>query len=95
MALLLSDYARFIKEEFIGIFMVGYTPQLVCFLLMGVIGIWFGVRLGEANLDVYFVHLLGIGGVFFTILTQLRINITNLYSGSPSFSNFFENVFKF
>lgn len=97
MALLVSDYARFIKkEEFkIGVFAVGFIPQVVCFLLMGIVGIWFGVRLGEANPGVFFVQILGIGGALFTILTQLRINITNLYSGSLSLANFFENVFKF
>lgn len=97
MALLISDYARFIrKEEFkLGVFAVGFIPQLVCFFIMGVIGIWMGVRLGEANPGVYFVHAIGIGGALFTILTQLRINITNLYSGSLSLSNFFEHVFKF
>ncbi|RXT07293.1 cytosine permease [Ammoniphilus sp. CFH 90114] len=97
MALLISDYARFIrKDEFkIGVFMVGFIPQLVCFFIMGLIGIWFGVRMGEENPGVYFVHIIGIGGALFTILTQLRINITNLYSGSLSLSNFFENVFKF
>lgn len=97
MALLVSDYARFIKrDEFkIGVFMVGFIPQLVCFLIMGLIGIWFGVRLNDSNPGVYFVHLLGIGGALFTILTQLRINITNLYSGSISLASFFENVFRF
>lgn len=97
MALLVSDYARFIKkEEFkIGVFAVGFIPQLVCFFIMGTIGIWFGVRMGEANPGIYFVTILGIGGAIFTILTQVRINITNLYSGSLSLANFFEHVFKF
>lgn len=97
MALLISDYARFIKkEEFkIGVFAVGFIPALICFFVMGVIGIWFGVRFMEANPGVYFVHAIGIFGALFSILTQLRINITNLYSGSLSLSNFFENVFKF
>ncbi|WP_042346499.1 purine-cytosine permease family protein [Bacillus massiliigorillae] len=97
MALLVSDYARFIKkEEFkIGVFAVGFIPQVVCFLIMGIIGIWFGVHMGEANPGIFFVQILGIGGALFTILTQLRINITNLYSGSLSLANFFENVFKF
>lgn len=97
MALLISDYARFIKpSEFkMGVFMVGFIPQFICFFVMGIIGIWFGVQLNEQNPGIYFVHLLGIGGVLFTILTQLRINITNLYSSSLSLANFFENVFKF
>lgn len=97
MALLVSDYARFIKkEEFkIGVFAVGFIPQLVCFFIMGAIGIWFGVRMAEQNPGIYFVQILGIGGALFTILTQVRINITNLYSGSLSLASFFENVFKF
>jgi purine-cytosine permease-like protein len=97
MALLISDYARFIKKEELklGVFAVGFVPQLVCFFIMGVIGIWFGVRMNEANPGVFFVHAIGIGGALFTILTQIRINITNLYSGSLSLSNFFEHVFKF
>lgn len=97
MALLVSDYARFIrKDEFkIGVFAVGFIPQLVCFLIMGLLGIWFGVRLGKDNPGVYFVQVIGIGGALFTILTQFRINITNLYSGSLSLANFFEHVFNF
>lgn len=62
---------------------------------MGGLGIWFGVRLGEPNPGVYIVLLLGIWGALFTILTQVRINVTNIYSGSLSLSNFFENIFKF
>lgn len=97
MALLVSDYARFIKkDEFkIGVFAVGFIPQLVCFLIMGMIGIWFGVHMVEQNPGIFFVKILGIGGAIFTILTQLRINITNLYSSSLSLSSFFENIFKF
>lgn len=97
LALLVSDYARFIKsEEFkIGVFAVGFLPQFVAFFVMGTIGIWFGVRMGEENPGIYYVQLVGIAGAGFTILTQLRINITNLYSGSLSLSTFFENVFKF
>lgn len=97
MALLVSDYARFIKkEEFkLGVFAVGFIPQLVCFLVMGLIGVWFGVRFGKDNPGFYFVHVIGVGGALFTILTQFRINITNLYSGSLSLANFFENVFNF
>jgi purine-cytosine permease-like protein len=97
MALLVSDYARFIKDgEFkMGVFAVGFFPQLVCFLVMGMIGIWFGVRFGKDNPGFYFVQAIGVGGALFTILTQFRINITNLYSGSLSLANFFENVFNF
>ena len=96
-ALLASDYARFLKPNDIkiGSIAIGFIPQIFCFGVMGGLGIWFGVRLGESNPGVYIVQLLGIGGVLFTMLTQLRINITNIYSGSLSLSSFFENVFKF
>ncbi|MBS4207029.1 cytosine permease [Bacillus sp. FJAT-50079] len=96
-ALLASDYARFLKPEDIkiGSVAIGFIPQIFCFGVMGGLGIWFGVRLGEPNPGVYIVLLLGIGGALFTMLTQLRINVTNIYSGSLSLANFFENVFNF
>ncbi|AXI10902.1 permease [Oceanobacillus zhaokaii] len=95
--LLASDYARFLKPKDmkIGIFAIGFVPQIFCFGVMGGLGIWFGVRLGEPNPGVYIVLLLGIWGALFTMITQVRINITNIYSGSLSLSNFFENIFKF
>ncbi|MFJ8236234.1 purine-cytosine permease family protein [Ureibacillus sp. NPDC094379] len=96
-ALIASDYARFLKPKDIkiGSIMIGFIPQIFCFGVMGLLGIWFGVRLGESNPGVYIVTLLGLGGVVFTMLTQLRINVTNIYSASLSLSNFFENVFHF
>lgn len=95
--LLASDYARFLKpkDTKVGIFAIGFIPQIFCFGVMGGLGILFGVRLGEPNPGVYIVLLLGIWGALFTMLTQIRINITNIYSGSLSLSSFFENIFKF
>lgn len=97
MALLVSDYARFIKpdEQKVGVFAVGFVPQLVCFFIMGLIGVWFGVRFNEVNPGKYFVAAMGVWGAIYTILTQLRINVTNLYSGSLSLANFFARIFHF
>lgn len=97
MLMLISDYARFLKKEETkkGALAIGFIPQMWCFIGMGVIGIWFGVRMGEANPGVYLVQLLSFGGVLFTILTQIRINITNIYSSSLSLANFSENIFNF
>ncbi len=96
-ALISSDYARFLKPKDIklGSVAIGFIPQIFCYGVMGSLGIWFGVRTGESNPGVYIVILLGLGGVLFTMLTQIRINVTNIYSGSLSLSNFFENIFKF
>ena len=68
--------------------MIGFIPQIFCFGVMGLLGIWFGVRFAESNPGVYIVTILGLGGVLFTMLTQLRINVTNIYSASLSLSNF-------
>ena len=96
-ALLASDYARFLKPKDIklGSVMIGFIPQIFCFGVMGGLGIWFGVRFMEPDPGVYIVLLLGIGGALFTMLTQIRINVTNIYSSSLSLSNFFENMFRF
>ncbi|MGM8212184.1 purine-cytosine permease family protein [Virgibacillus sp. W0430] len=95
-ALLASDYARFLKPKDIkGTIAIGFIPQIFCYGVMGGLGIWFGVLMAEPNPGVYIVQLLGVGGALFTLLTQLRINVTNIYSSSLSLSNFFENVVKF
>lgn len=96
-SLLISDYARFIKrEQFkVGVFAVGFALPFVAFFVMGILGIWFGIHFMEENPGVYFVSMLGVFGALFAVITQIRINVTNLYSGSLSLSNFFENVFKF
>src|SRR5690625_4303247 len=94
-ALIASDYARFLKPKDlkIGSIAIGFIPQIFCFGVMGGLGIWFGVTLGEANPGVYIVALLGLGGVLFTGLTQIRINITNIYSSSLSLSSCFATMF--
>lgn len=96
-ALLASDYARFLRPEDrkFGSIAIGFIPQIFCYGVMGGLGIWFGVRFLEKDPGVYIVLLLGIGGALFTMLTQLRINVTNIYSSSLSLSNFFENIFRF
>lgn len=95
-SLLASDYARFLKPKDIkGTIAIGFIPQIFCYGVMGGLGIWFGVTLAEPNPGVYIVVLLGLGGVIFTLLTQIRINVTNIYSSSLSLSNFFENIVNF
>ena len=96
-ALLASDYARYLrpKDIKVGSLAIGFIPQIFCYGVMGGLGIWFGVRYLEPDPGVYVVLLLGIGGALFTMLTQLRINVTNIYSSSLSLSNFFENFFRF
>ncbi|MGY4646545.1 purine-cytosine permease family protein [Mycobacterium sp. URHB0021] len=37
-----------------------------------------------------FVHIMGLAGVFFVLITQIRINVMNLYSGSIALASGFE-----
>lgn len=98
MALLVSDYARFTEEKQakgLGGFGLGFIPQFVAFFLSGLIGIYLGVRTNQGNPGIYMVSIMGTMGAAFVVLTQLRINVTNLYSSSLSLSNFFARVFHF
>src|SRR5690625_6210057 len=89
-----SDIVCFLKPKDlkIGSIAIGFIPQIFCFGVMGGLGIWFGVTLGEANPGVYIVVLLGLGGVLFTVLTQIRIDITIHYGCSVLVSIFYYNV---
>jgi purine-cytosine permease-like protein len=92
-----SDYNRFLKA---GQFRKSFVPAVLLpnFLMFFVafpLGIFFALIMKETNPGVYFVTLLGSGlGVLFAWITQVRINVTNVYSGSLAFSNFFVRVFK-
>lgn len=89
-ALLTADYARFNSKESpkYGLFLIGSVAQVGSFLVMGSIGIWLAVRFGNANTGQYLVALMGVLGAFYTVLSQLRINLINIYSGSLSLSGF-------
>jgi purine-cytosine permease-like protein len=97
MVLNIADFSRFIKPREMkkGNLFVGVFTNVAWFLLAGLFGIWFGVNYTETNPGVYFVGILGLWGVFFAIVTQIRINLGNLYLGSVSFSNFLYQTFKF
>lgn len=90
-----ADFGRFIKKEEVkfGSFILGVAVQVWWYLIAGLIGIWFGINYSQMDPGIYFVSILGIWGILFVILTQLRINVNNLYIGSLSISNFFAVVF--
>src|SRR5699024_11468000 len=78
-ALLASDYARFLKpKDMKGTIAIGFIPQIFCYGVMGGLGIWFGVLLAQPNTGVYIVQLLGISGALFTLLSHIRMNVTNI-----------------
>ncbi len=96
-SLLTADYARFIKEGElrVGALAVGFVPQIASFFVMGLVGIWFAARFDQPNPGVYMVAVMGAWGAVYTVLSQLRINVINVYSGSLSLSSFFARVVGF
>lgn len=96
-SVLTADYARFLRsgERSFGAIAVGVVPQIASFFVMGLVGIWFGVRFENGNPGVYMVAVMGAWGAAYTVLSQLRINVINVYSGSLSLSNFFARIFGF
>jgi purine-cytosine permease-like protein len=96
-SVLTADYARFIRPEQrgFGALAVGVVPQIASFFLMGTVGIWFAIRFQNANPGIYMVAVMGAWGAAYTVLSQLRINVINVYSGSLSLANFFARVVGF
>jgi purine-cytosine permease-like protein len=90
-----ADYARFIQrsDSRMGVRFVGFIFPAFCYGITGLLGIWFANRLGEGNPGIYFVSLLGVGGIVFACTTQLRINVGNIYSGTIAFVNAAEYIF--
>ena len=86
-----SDYARFVKpERFRRTAVVTIVlPYALMFFVAFPLGMFFTLLTGGTNPGLYFVKLLGLGlGVLFAWVTQVRINLTNVYSGSMALSNF-------
>ncbi|WOC13318.1 purine-cytosine permease family protein [Gordonia sp. MP11Mi] len=84
-ALLTADYARFIKKPTLAkCAAVGFAPQVGSFLIVGCIGIWFATRFDEPSPGVYLVMVMGGWGALYTVVSQIRINLINIYSGSLS-----------
>ncbi len=96
-SVLTADYARFIRpeERRLGAIAVGVIPQIASFFIMGMVGIWFAVRFQNANPGIYLVAVMGAWGAAYTVLSQLRINVINVYSGSLSLANFFARIVGF
>jgi purine-cytosine permease-like protein len=91
-----ADIGRFIpaSKRTSGALAVGFVSQLLTFCGVTMLGAWFTLSFGgSTNPGAYLASLLGTWGVVFVITTQLRINVTNVYSGSLAYANFFCRVF--
>ena len=78
----------------LGVFAIALVPySLFAYVVFGGLGLLFwGATRGDTDPGHYFVQILGIAGFLLIILTQLRINLINAYSGSLSLANFFSRL---
>jgi len=86
-----ADIGRFLRPESrrAGSFLFGGVLQLVAFGGATLLGAWFSFRLhGQTDPGAYMVSLFGGWGIVCVLLSQIRINVINAYSGSLSLSNF-------
>lgn len=87
-----SDYTRFIRPgQFRHAALTAVVlPYALMFFVAFPMGVFFTLITGQTNPGLYFISLLGLGfGVLFAWISQVRINLTNVYSGSMALANFF------
>ena len=84
-----ADYGRMLKPGHIriGSLALGFGVMFVTFCLVTLLGSYIGASLGHTNPGKYFVATLGGLGLFVVLITQIRINIVNMYTGSLAYSN--------
>lgn len=104
--LMATDYGRFAKEDagYRGAFviMLGMLLPMMITILCGPLFAYTllplltdGNRALAADSGYVFPAIMGIWGVIFVLITQFRINVMNLYSGSLALSNTFSLAFRF
>jgi cytosine permease len=100
-ALIATDYGRFVKRSvsYVGtagvmlveLLMIAVVMVLGVFLGFTMISHFDGTRaeqeLAATDPGLIFAIVMGVLGVIFAVLTQVRINVMNLYSGSLALSN--------
>lgn len=94
-ATIAADIGRFIpaRKRTSGALAVGLISQAITFLILVMLGAWFTLSFrGSTNPGAYLAALMGVWGVVFVIVTQVRINVMNVYSGSLAYANFFSRV---
>ena len=92
-----ADMGRFIppKRRTSGAVIVGFASQILTFTGCGILGGWLTLRFGESDPGAYLPAIMGAWGVLFVVITQIRINVTNAYSGSIIYSTLFTRLFGF
>jgi purine-cytosine permease-like protein len=84
-----ADYGRMLQPRHtrIGSVALGFGVLFVTFCVVALLGSYIGTSLKHTNPGQYFVSTLGGFGLVIVLLTQIRINVVNMYSGSLAYSN--------
>lgn len=92
-----ADLGRFIPphRRTSGALIVGLFSQILTFVGCGILGGWLTLQFGVSDPGAYLPAIMGAWGVLFVIVTQVRINVTNIYSGSIIYSTLFTRLFNF
>ncbi|WP_131735661.1 purine-cytosine permease family protein [Actinomadura roseirufa] len=90
-----ADFGRFIpaRRRRVGSLVVGPVFTAATFLGPTLLGAWLSLRFDETDPGHYLPAVFGVSGVLFVITTQLRINLSNVYSGSLQFAGLFCRIF--
>ena len=95
LAVFTTDVARFMRREqrgFGGMFFVAVNT-IIPVVIMYVTGITMLAATGQPDPGVTLVRLIGGLGLAITLITQVRINLLNLYGGTLGLANFFSRIF--
>jgi purine-cytosine permease-like protein len=84
-----ADIGRMLRARDVqkGSLALGFGTMFLTFCIVTLLGSYIGVSLGESNPGKYFFAGVGAFGVFVVFITQIRINVVNMYSGSLAYSN--------
>ncbi|PKV95385.1 purine-cytosine permease-like protein [Amycolatopsis echigonensis] len=94
MGRLLANDHSLVRSGRRGTLCVALLPYAFgAYVIAGAIGLllW-AASGGDANPGQYMVAIMGVGGFLLIVITQLRINLINAYSGSLSLANFFSRL---
>ena len=96
-ALASADIGRFIprKNNVLKSLILGYCFAIFGYLGVCLLGAWIGTKLSQSDPGIYLPAILGGFGTLVVIISQIRINTINTYSGSLAFSTFFSRLIGF
>lgn len=91
---MVATRASVVRGSRFGVAAISLIPySLFAYVIFGGLGLFFwAMTHGSTNPGQYFVSILGVAGFILIIITQLRINLINAYSGSLSLANFFSRL---